>query len=157
MMVRQHFANGIVRRGECIDQVENIGEIAPEVLFFTRTKAERRSSSLLGQAGTIARLQSMTPQFVAEPAKSFCRQIVPEKLHCIGIRQIQFGIAIKASEPAIPVLVLEDTDQLCELTDRRVRVVLHRLPEMLRGIVGRSVKSNAFLDRIPVREYPSLN
>src|SRR5204863_7141068 len=152
-----HFANGIVRRGECIDQVENIGEIAPEVLFFTRTKAECGSSSLLGQAGAIARLQSMAPQFVAKPAKSFCRQIVPQKLHCISIRQIQSGIGIKASEPAIPVLMLQNTDQLRQFTHGRVRMIFHRLPEMFRGIVSRSEKSNAFLDRIPVREYPSWN
>src|SRR5438128_6361647 len=70
VMVSQRFAYGIVGRGECIDQVENIGQVAPEVLFFARTKAECRFSSLLGQAGAIIRLQVVTSQFIAKPPQS---------------------------------------------------------------------------------------
>src|SRR5438105_13449828 len=119
--------------------MEHIGEIAPQVLFFSRRKAKRCASSLLTKSGAIAHLQPVSAQFVAKPAQSFCRQMVPQKLHGISVRQIQFGIGIETSQPGIPVLALQDSDQLREFTNRRVRVMFDFLPEMVWGIVGRGV------------------
>ena len=57
----QGFPNGIVGRGKVIDQVEQIGQIAPENFFFKRAEAERSVAALLGVSGAIGRTQAVPP------------------------------------------------------------------------------------------------
>ena len=53
--------------------------------------------------------------------------------------------------------MFEYAEQLDQLSDRNVGVILHRLPEVLRGIVSGAVELDAFLDGIPVGEHARRN
>ena len=68
--------------------------------------------ALLRQAGMVVGAQAVTSQLAAKPGDSFRRQIVAQKLYCVGVRQIQFGIGIEAPELGAPVFAFQHGEQL---------------------------------------------
>src|SRR6266496_6373874 len=79
----------------------------------------------------------LTAEFVAEPAEPFRGEIVTKEFHRVRIRQIQCGITIETPQPGTPFLVLQKTNQLCQIAYSRIAVILYGLPEMF----GRDRKS----------------
>src|SRR4051812_23618191 len=97
----------------------------------------------------------MLGQLLLERAKMLGREIGTQELHSVGVGQVEFRIAIKPRQPRTPVSFLQQAQKIIQLVDCRLRMVLHRLPEMFRGVVSSSIELNAFGDRIPIGKYPS--
>ncbi len=95
--------NGIVGRGEDVDQVEHVGQVAPENFFFEGAETERGGAALLCEAGMIVATEAVSRQFAAKPRDPFRRQIVAQELYCVGVGQIELGVGIEAGEPWAPV------------------------------------------------------
>ena len=84
----QGFPNGIVGRGKVIDQVEQIGQIAPENFFFESAEAERGSAALLREARMIFGTESVRRQLAAKPGYPFRSQVMAQKLYGVRVGQI---------------------------------------------------------------------
>src|SRR5438128_5966319 len=78
----------------------------------------------------------LTAEFVAKPAKPFRGEIVTKEFHRVRIRQIQCGITIETRQPGTPFLVLQKTNQLCQIAYSRIAVILYGLPGMFGRIVS---------------------
>src|SRR5439155_25936437 len=148
-------ANGIIGWREGVNQVEQVGQIAPQDFLFIRAETERNAATLLNQPGVIPPTYMLTAEFVAKPAKPFLGEIVTKEFHRVRIRQIQCGITIETRQPGTPFLVLQKTNQLCQIAYSRIAVILYGLPEMFGRIVSSSKELDAFFDWIPIREHAS--
>ena len=145
-------AERIIRKGEGIDEVEDVGEVSPDDLLFEGGEAEGRRAALLRGTSVLGGLKTVRDELVAKPAKAIAPEVEAQELDCVSVREVEAGIGIEPGEPRCPILALKPGQQGVEVGDRGVAVIFDRLPKVLGGVIGGAIEWDALGDRIPIGE-----
>jgi len=145
-------AERVIRKGEGVDEVENVGEISPDDFFFEGGEAEGRGVALLRGTSVLGGLKIARGELVAKPAKAVGLKVEVQELDSVGVREVEAGIGVETGEPGRPTLMLERGEEHVEVGDGYVGVIFDGLPEVLGGVVGGTVERNAFGHRVPIGE-----
>ena len=145
-------AERVTRKGEGVDEVEDVGEVSPDDLFFEGGEAEGRGGPLLRGASALGGLKIVRGELVAKPAKAVAREVGTQELDCVSVREVEARIRIETGEPRRPILALKRGEEGVEVGDGSVAVIFHRLPKVLGGIIGGGIELDALGDRVPIGE-----
>ena len=150
-------AERVIRKGESVDEVEDVGEVSPDDFFFEGGEAEGCGGALLRGTSVLGGLKIMHGESVAKPAKAVGLEVKAQELDGVGVREVEAGIGVETGEPGRPTLLLERGQERVEVGDSSVAVIFDGLPKVFAGVVGGAVERDAFGDRVPIGEDTGRN
>ena len=150
-------AERVIRNRESVDEVQDVGEVSPDDLFFDGGEAQGRGGTLLRGTSVLNRLKIVRGELVAKPAKSVALEVEAQELDGISVREVDARIGVETGEPGRPTLMLECSEKRVEIGDGSVAVIFDRLPKVLSGIVGGAIERDAFGDGVPIGEDTCRN
>ena len=128
-------AERVFRIGEGVDQVEDVGEVSPDDLFFEGGEAEGRGGALLRGTSVLGGLKIMRGQLVAKPVRRSRREVGAQELDCVSVWEVEARIGIETGEPRHPILPLKRGKEGVEVGDSSVAVIFDRLPKVLGRVI----------------------
>lgn len=155
--VSESDAERVIGKGKCVDEVEDVGKVSPDNLFFEGGETEGSDGALLRGPGALGGLKIVGGKLVAKPVKAVAFEVEAQELDGIGVWEIEAWIGIETGEPGRPILMLESGEERDEVGDASVVVIFDRLPKVLGGVVGGAVQRDAFVDRVPIGEDTCRN
>ena len=155
--VGEGAAERVIRKGKGVDEVEDVGEVSPDDLFFEGGEAEGRGGALLRGTSALGGLKIVRGKLVSKPAKAVALEVEAQELDGVGVREVEAGIGVETGEPGRPTLMLEGGEEHVEVGDGGVARIFDGLPKVLGGVVGGTVERDAFGDRIPIGEDTCRN
>ena len=150
--VGEGAAERVIRKGKGVDEVEDVGEVSPDDLFFEGGEAEGRGGALLRGTSALGGLKIVRGKLVSKPAKAVALEVEAQELDGVGVREVEAGIGVETGEPGRPPLMLEGGEQCVEIRDGGVAVIFDGLPKVLGGVVGDTIKRDAFGNGVPIGE-----
>ena len=145
-------AERVIREGEGVDEVQDVGKVSPDDLFFEGREAQGRGHTLLRATSVLGGFKIVRGELVAKPAKAVALKVEAQELDGVSIREVEARISIETGEPGRPILMLERGEKRVEIGDSSVAVIFDGLPKVLSGVVGDAIERNAFGDRVPIGE-----
>src|SRR5215472_9881374 len=145
-------AQRVFRKGEDVDEVQDVGEVSPDDFFFEGGEAQGRAGTLLRGTSVLRGLQIVRGELVAKPAKAVALEVEAQELDGVSVREVEARIGVETGEPGRPTPVLERGEKRVEIGDGSVPVIFDGLPKVLSGVVGVAIERDAFRDRIPIGE-----
>ena len=155
--VGEDGADRVIRKGESVDEVEDIGEVSPNDFFFEGGEAEGRGSALLRGTSVLGGLKIVRGELVAKPAKAVAPEVEAQELDGVGVREVEVGIGVEPGEPGRPTVMLEGGEERVEICDGSVAVIFDGLPKVLGGVIGGAVERDAFGNGVPIGEDTCRN
>lgn len=155
--VGESAAERVMWKGKDVDEVEDVGEVAPDDFFFEGCEAEGRGGALLCGASVLGGVKIVRTELAPKPAKAVALEIEAQELDGVGVRKVDAWIGVDPGEPQRPILVLERGEQRVEVGDGYFGVIFDRLPKVLGGVVGDAVERDTFGNRVPIGEYTCRN
>src|SRR5215469_14862743 len=141
-----------VRVGEGVHEVQDVGEVSPDDLFFEGGEAQGRGGALLRGTSVLGGLKIVRGELVAKPAKAVALEVEAKELDGVSVREVEARIGVETGEPGRPTLMLERGEERVEIGDGSVAVIFDGLPKVLSGVVGDAIERDAFGDRVPIGE-----
>ena len=145
-------AQRVFRKGEGVDEVQDVGEVSPDDLFFEGGEAQGRGGTLLRGTSVLGGLKIVGGELVAKPAKAVALEVEAQELYGVRVREVEARIGVETGEPRRPTLMLERGEERVEIGDGSVAVIFDGLPKVLSGVVGDTIERDAFGDRVPIGE-----
>ncbi len=145
-------AERVFRQGQGADQVEDVGEVSPDDLFFEGGEAEGRGGALLRGTSVLGGLKIVCGELVAKPAKAVTSEVGAQELDCVSVREVKARIGVETGEPRRPILVLKRAKEGVEVGDGSIAVIFDSLPKVFGGVIGGAIERDALGDRVPIGE-----
>lgn len=127
--VGERGAERISRKGESVDEVQDVGKVSPDDLFFEGGEAQGRGGTLLRATSVLGRLKIVLGELVAKPAKAVALEVEVEELDGVSVREVDARVGVETGEPGRPTLMIEGGEERVEIGDGSVAVIFDGLPK----------------------------